>query len=103
MGLILLATGIALVILPGLARPLGRHLAPDQWAWLCALGLGIGAASLWVGTALYAGFTVFGALGVPGLASACERMLGDLAPGGMVAGWVATAAGVAMALMTGIG
>jgi hypothetical protein len=52
---------------------------------------------------MYGAFTFLRTLGVASLASACERMLGGLAPGGTVAGWVATSVGIGMVVMAGIG
>ncbi len=93
-GIGLVLSGLALVAFPGLLRPLGRRLSPRRWARLCAAALTSGAAVFEFGLILYAAPTVLSAVGVPALASACERMISGIAPGGTVAGWVA--AGLAL-------
>ncbi|MGH9217484.1 MAG: hypothetical protein ACRDZS_14605, partial [Acidimicrobiales bacterium] len=84
--IILLSVGVALLALPGLARPLGRRIVPSEWARLCGMALAGGAALLELTVVLYALPTVLRAAGAPLLASLCERMLGPLVPGGAAAG-----------------
>lgn len=101
MGLALLVGGLGLLVLPGLTSRLGRVVAPAEWARLCALALSTGAVVVELAAALYAAPTVLRAAGLDSLASACERMLGPIAPGGAIAGWgMAT---VALALPTLVG
>lgn len=58
MALALLAAGLALLDLPGLARRLRRRLPPQQWARLCALGLLAGGVVVELGAVLIAAPTV---------------------------------------------
>ena len=101
---VLLSVGVVLLTLPGLARPLGRRVAPSEWAHLCAVSLAGGAAVVELTLVLYAAPTVFRAVCAPLLASLCERMLGPLVPGGAAAGWAAAvvAAAVAAAAAAGV-
>ncbi|MGH9116842.1 MAG: hypothetical protein ACRD0A_02865, partial [Acidimicrobiales bacterium] len=78
--IILLSVGVALLALPGLARPLGRRMAPSEWARLCGMALAGGAVLLELTVVLFALPTVLRAAGAPLLASLCERMLGPLVP-----------------------
>ena len=96
MALILLVAGIVLLALPALTRRFGRHLRPDEWARMCTVALVGGALTLEMATVLYGAPTVFRALGVTALATACERLLGPLVPGGAPAGWAAAAAAITM-------
>lgn len=101
--LVLLAVGVALLALPGLARPLGRRMAPSEWTRLCAVALGGGAALVELTVVAYALPTVLRAVGAPLLASLCERMLGPLVPGGAAAGWASAVAAVALAAAAAVG
>ncbi len=97
MGVVMVLAGLGLVALPGLARSLGRRLAPSRWAALALAAIVIGGGVFELGLLAYAAPTVLRALGVPALASACERMLGALVPGGALVGWAAAALGVLVA------
>lgn len=103
MNLVLLVSGLGLLALPGLVRRVGRLVAPGEWARLCALALLAGAVVVEVATALYAAPTVLRAAGVPALASACERMLGPLVPGGAAAGWGAAVVALVLPILVGLG
>lgn len=91
---LLLAGGLILVSLPAVLRPVGRRLGPAEWARLCLSALVAGAALVELGAVLWAAPTLLRALGVPALATACERLLGPLLPlgaaGGTLGGLVAT-------------
>jgi Zn-dependent protease with chaperone function len=102
-GLLLVASGLALVCLPGLVRSLGRRMAPAEWTRLCALTFVAGAVIVELAAALYGAPTVLRAAGVHALASACERMLGSLVPGGAAAGWAAFVVAVTMPMLSVIG
>lgn len=103
MGLVLLASGLALLALPGLTRRLARRLPPEAWARGSALTLAAGAVVLELAALLHAAPTLLRALGVPALASACERVLGPLAPGGPWTGWTAAAVALTVPALGGIG
>lgn len=103
MGVVLLLTSAALLALPGLVRPLGRRVAPDEWASLCASALAVGAGLLELTLVLYAAPTVLRAAGISLWASVCERMLGAVVPGGPAAGWMAAAAAVTLPVLASVG
>lgn len=93
---LLAASGLGLLALPAIVRPLGRRLAPDEWARLSAIALLSGALAIETAAVLAASATVLRAAGVHPLADACERVIGSLLPGGPTGGWLS--AGVALAL-----
>lgn len=102
MGMVLVLGGLGLVALPGLLRPLGRRLAPRDWARLCAAALAAGLAVFELGLVFYAAPTALPAVGAFGLASICRHMLGGVAPGGSVAGWGAGSLAVVVAGLVGL-
>lgn len=87
MMLALVAAAAVLIALPGLTDRLGRQLAPQEWARLCAIGLGGGLGLFELAAVLRAAPPVLRVAGVPLLAAACERMLGPLLAGGAAASW----------------
>ncbi len=103
MVLLVLLSGALLVVLPGMARRAGRRLAPREWSLLCALALAGGALLIEVGTVLLAAPSVLLALGAPGLASACERLIGPLLPGGPLLGMVAVPPAITMPFLAVLG
>lgn len=103
MVLLILLSGSLLIALPGLARPVGRRLAPREWSMLCAVALAGGALLIEIGLVLLAAPTVLVALGAPTLASACERLLGPLLPGGPLLGMVAVPPALTMPMLAGLG
>jgi len=102
MGLLLVLAGLGLVALPGLLRPLGRRLAPRNWAWLSTVALVGGFGVFELGLLLYAAPTVLAALDAFGLASLCQHMLGGVVPGGATAGWGAGALATLVAASGGL-
>jgi len=96
MAVVLFVAALALLSLPGLARPLGRRLQPSEWARLSAAALIGGALTLETALVVLAAPTVLRALGVPALAAACSRMMGGLALGGAVVGWAAAVVALAV-------
>ncbi len=101
--LLVLLSGAMLIALPGLARPVGRRLAPREWSLLCAVALAGGALLIEIGLVLLAAPTVLVAVGAPTLASACERLLGPLLPGGPLLGMVAVPLAVTMPALAALG
>ncbi len=87
----LVGVAVVLLVLPGLTDRVGRRLAPMEWAWLCAVALAGGLVLLEVALVSRAAPPVLRAIGVASLASACERLLGPLLPGGLVGSWAAAA------------
>ncbi len=98
MTLALALSGVGLVLLPGCARPLGRRLRPAEWATLCAVLLGVGAAALELALLAVGATTVLHVTGLDDLAGLCERILGTAWPGGAPAGLLAAAAAAAVAV-----
>lgn len=92
MNLTLLVAGLALVALPGWTAPLGRRLAPRDWALLSAASLRTGLTAVRLGLVVTALPAVMGAVGGPGLAAACHQLLGPVAPGGLVTAGVSLTA-----------
>ena len=103
MSLILLGTGVGMVLLPGMTRRIGRHVIPSKWTWMCLLSLVVGAATIELASVLYAAPTALRAVGIPGLANLCQRVLDALVPGGRMFGWLGAALAVAVAVGVGIG
>ncbi len=99
MSLLLLATGVGMVLLPGMTRRIGRHVAPSTWSWTSLLCLVAGAVTIEVVFLLYAAPTALRAAGIPGLANLCQRLLDALVPGGRVVGWLG--AGLALVVVIG--
>lgn len=99
MAIVLLLGGVALLVLPGLARRAGRLLVPREWVRLCVVALVTGAASFELGTLLLAVPTVLRALGIQALEAACERLAGPLAPTGGPGGWSAAALAVVFPIL----
>jgi hypothetical protein len=100
---VLLASGLALLTLPAVARPLGRRLHPSEWARLSLVAVAGGAVVMEVAAVLYAAPTLARSSGVPRLAELCERMLGPLVPGGPTAGWTAAGVAVTLPALAGLG
>jgi hypothetical protein len=96
----LLVAGAALVALPGVGSQATRRLPPAECASLVAGSLAVGAVGLEVGLVLLALPTVLQSVGMPGLATACATLVGHLAPGGPVVGWLAAGAAVAIAAVS---
>ena len=95
----LLGVAVLLVALPRVAWRLGRRLHPREWVILGVAAVFVGAAALELGLILLALPTVLRGVGVPDLAAACRRLLGDLAPGGTRVGWTAALLSVAVPVL----
>lgn len=90
----LAAISLALAVMPGLLRPLGRRLHPADWARGVAAAF-TAALVLWQLTLLFlAAPVVLRAAGAHEFAAACARMVGRLVPGGRWVGWPALAGAV---------
>jgi Zn-dependent protease with chaperone function len=98
MTLLLLACGLGLLVVPALARPLGRRLPPSEWAKACAGLLALGWAVVEASLLLEAAPTLLRAAGLERLAELCEHALGPVAPGGPLVAVVAAGAATAVAL-----
>lgn len=103
MGLLLLVAGLGLLVLPGAAAPLGRRLAPAEWARLCQTALAAGAVIVELAFVAYALPTALRSAGVPTWATMCERMLRTFVPGGAPAGWLAATAASCIAVFAAVG
>lgn len=98
MSVVLLAVGVTLLGLPRLLRSVGRAVSPDTWARWCLHAIWLGMVTVAAGLATTAIPTVLRTLGVPALATACERSLAPLQPGGPIAGWLAASGAVWLAV-----
>ncbi|MDP8959705.1 MAG: M56 family metallopeptidase [Actinomycetota bacterium] len=87
-----------LLALPGWSRPLGRRTDPRHWARAVTAALIAGLVALEGTLALLAAPTVLRALGAPGLAAMCQRVLETIVPASPITGW---AAGAVAALLAG--
>ena len=89
--LLLLSAG-GLVAAPGLLRRLGRRLAPHEWARLSTAAFVVGTLLLELALTGVALPALLAALGWSGLADACARVMGHLAPRALAhLGWAAGA------------
>ena len=96
MTLILLLSAVGALLLPVIARPLGRRLPPAEWARLCVVLLAVGAAAVEVALLVIGLTSILDLAGVHAFVDLCERMLGTALPGGAFSG---LAAGVVAALL----
>jgi hypothetical protein len=101
MTLLLLASALGLLALPGCARPLGRRLPPAEWAKLCAGLLLAGGVALEAGLVVVGGPTALRLAGMKEVADLCEHLLGALAPGGTPLGVAAAMTALLLAVATG--
>jgi Peptidase family M48 len=99
MTLLLLACGLGLLVVPALARPLGRRLPPSEWAKACAGLLAVGWVVVEASLLLEAAPTLLRVAGLERLAELCEHALGPVAPGGPVLAVAAAGAATAVALL----
>lgn len=99
MTLVLLLSAIGALLLPALARSLGRRLPPAEWARLCIVLLAVGATAVEVALLVIGLTSVLDLAGVHAFADLCERMLGTALPGGALSGLAAAAAAVLLASM----
>jgi len=99
--LLLLASALGLLALPGCARPLGRRLPPAEWAKLCAGLLLAGGVALEAGLVVVGGPTALRLAGMKGVADLCEHLLGALAPGGTPLGMAAAMTALLLAVAAG--
>ena len=101
MTLLLLASALGLLVLPGCARPLGRRLPPAEWAKLCAGSLLVGSVALEAGLVVVGGPAALRLVGMGAVADLCEHLLGALAPGGTPLGVAAAMTALLLATATG--
>ena len=98
---VLLLSAGGLVSAPAVLRRLGRRLPPQEWARLSAAAFVGGALLFELALAGLALPAVLAALGWSGLADACARVMGHLAPRSLAhLGWVAGALAVVAAVRT---
>ena len=95
---LLVSSGMALLVLPGLLMRRWSSLSPRDWARLNFASLGVGLWAVRVGLALSAAPTVLRALGVEHAAVACHELFGPVLPGGAPIGWMSAAGLVALQL-----
>jgi hypothetical protein len=83
---LLVATGIGLLVLPGVLAPRWDHLSPREWTRLNVASLVIGLWAVRVGLLLSAAPTILRAVGVEHAAVACHELFGPVLPGGAPVG-----------------
>lgn len=84
---LLVATGLGLLILPGVLVQRWDHLSPREWTRLNLASLTIGLWAVRVGLFLSAAPTLLRAVGVEHAAVACHELFGPVLPGGAPIGW----------------
>jgi Peptidase family M48 len=99
MTLLLLLCGLGLLVVPALARPLGRRLPPSEWAKACAGLLALGWVVVEASLVLQAAPALLRVAGLERLAELCEHALGPVAPGGPLVAVAAGGAATAVALL----
>lgn len=97
---LLFLAGLCLLALPGAVRRLGRRLDPAEWSRFCLAALVAGAVAVEVAAVLYGLPVVLRALGVTGLADACERTFDVLLHGDANLAWLAVGVAVWLPVVT---
>ncbi len=85
---LLVATGIGLLVLPGMLVHRWDRLSPREWTRLNFASLRIGLWAVRVGLLFSAAPTILRAVGVERAAAACHDLFGPVLPGGAPIGWV---------------
>lgn len=93
---LLVASGIGLLILPGLLVKRWDHLPPREWTQLNLASVAIGMWAVRVGLGLSAAPTLLRTAGVEHAAVACHELFGPVLPGGAPIGWASAAAFTAL-------
>ncbi len=101
--LVLAASALGMLALPGFSKVLWRRLGPSEWARLSTCALALGALTLESILVLLATPTVLRAAGVQGVAHTCDRLLGHVAPGGSGLGSAAALAALGLPLVALVG
>jgi beta-lactamase regulating signal transducer with metallopeptidase domain len=94
--LVLVAAGVALLLLPMLAAGASRQLSPAECARLAVGATWLGLRSIQAGLLLTAAPTVLRTVGVDAVADACHRVLGPTRLGGSAVAWASAAAFVVL-------
>lgn len=90
--LVLLASGLVLLALPGLAPQPPRRLPPHEWATMALLATVAGAGAVLVALVLAAVPALTAVLGVPAIADHCRGALAPLATEPTFVSWMAAGA-----------
>ncbi|MHB8328598.1 MAG: M56 family metallopeptidase [Acidimicrobiales bacterium] len=98
MTLAIAAVGLAMLVLPGLMRLIGRRVDPGSWAKLVAIAIFSGMVLFELAMLFAAAPPGLRLLGLSQLAAVCERMLGALSPGGIPLALGATAVAILVPL-----
>ena len=101
MSAVLLATGLALLVLPGAAASLGRHLEPSEWRRLNRVAIRLGFVMFALGPLLAAVPLALDVAGVEAVAEVCHHLLGPVAPGAAMVGWASLSVSVAFFAVAG--
>ena len=100
---VLFLAGLCLLALPGATRRFGRRLHPAEWSRLCLTALVAGAAAVEGAAVLYGLPALLRALGVTGLAEACERTFDLVLHGDARLAWLAVGLAVSLPVVAGRG
>jgi Zn-dependent protease with chaperone function len=101
MSAVLLVTGLALLVLPGVAASLGRHLEPSEWRRLNRMAIRLGFVMVALGPLLAAVPLALETAGIEAVADVCHHLLGPAAPGGAMVGWASLGIIVALSAAAG--
>jgi Zn-dependent protease with chaperone function len=101
MSAVLLVTGLALLLLPGVAASLGRHLEPSEWRRLNRMAIRLGFVMVALGPLLAAVPLALETAGIDAVAEVCHHLLGPAAPGGAMVGWASLGISVALFAVAG--
>jgi Zn-dependent protease with chaperone function len=101
MSAVLLVTGLALLVLPGAAASLGRHLEPSEWRRLNRVAIRLGFVMFALGPLLAAVPLALDVAGVEAVAEVCHHLLGPVAPGAAMVGWASLSVSVAFFAVAG--
>jgi len=98
MSVVLVVVGLGLLVLPGLARPVGRRIDQRRWAHLGTAALGAGLVLVELGL-LALGVGALVASDRAGCSSHCGVMMARFAPGGLAVGSAAILGAVVVAAL----
>jgi hypothetical protein len=101
MSVVLLLTGLALLVLPGVVASRGRHLRASEWRGMNRVSIRLGFVMVALGLVLAAVPLVLDAAGVESVAEVCHHLLGPAAPGGALTGGASLTIGVALFAVAG--
>jgi Zn-dependent protease with chaperone function len=97
MSAILVLSGVALLVVPGVVASRAGQLRPDEWRRLNRVAIRLGFAMVAVGLVAAALPVVLDAVGVEAVTELCRHLLGPAAPGGAIVGGASLTLSVVLA------